>query len=623
MDLERLRKSLPWHEATPPQSPRIERWRQEIHRRLSRYAFAVALLVYALASLRTGGTGPMYRQVESLPLVGLFGLSAFATSLGLRFRFWLLVGAMTLAGLLHIHHYAFVIPNGYITLMLASVVATLLLGTARGVVVLCATAGLSSLYGHQYVTGHLTVGLATGTDPLLGSNWARTTVVFMALTATCIASIGFLLSRLEREVQAGDRLVRAVADQSEQRISALETQNELERRLRQSQKMETVGLLAGGIAHDFNNLLTVILNNAELARIQGVPAKQAFDDIILASQRAAMLTRQLLAFSRRQISERKALALNPAVEQVLTLIRPLLPTHVNLRVELDPQVGYAFIAGTDIDQIVMNLCINAAEAMPDGGEVTVATGATERPGPDGDPQKLLHIDVSDTGSGIASEDQERIFDPFFTTKQAQRNTGMGLSVVHGLVTQSGGQIEVQSSLGSGSRFRILLPWCPPPESGGLEPESEAPGGDETLLVVDDDDAGRGILSAQLRSAGYHVIEACDGLEALKKYDEYAADVALVITDVIMPNMGGRALSETLIERNAELPLLLWSAYTGHRVSEQFLAHPLRGFLSKPFGRQQLLHKVRNLLDQARDMQPRDSEPDVPWTLPAVRRTKPT
>ena len=612
--------------STAPLSPRIERFRQTIHQHLSRFVFLTAVLGHSISALTSKTYDLLTDLTMVAPVLCALGLAAFATKIHWRLRASVLIVTLVLACAMHLHHFAFLLPYGYVGLIFASLLATLLLGTKAGAAVLCICTAVVGIYAYQYSAGQLRIDSSPTLDPTFAGNWVRVMIAFAALACACIASVGFLVNRLQREVHAGDRLVRAVADQSEQRIAALEKQNVLAQQLRQSQKMDAIGLLAGGVAHDFNNLLTVIFNNAELGKLAAVDNEQAFDDIMAASERAAMLTRQLLAFSRRQISEREALDLNATLRQSLNLSRPLLPPQVNVHTFLQEQVGHAWLTRIDLDQIVMNLCVNAAEAMPDGGEITIVSGSTRAAGPDGDDTDWVYIEVVDTGDGIADHEHERIFEPFFSTKQGAHNNGLGLSVVHGLVTQAGGTIDVHSSEGSGCRFRISFPRCPAPqdETVVLRDHLARSMGHETLLVVEDDHATRGMLRAQLSVAGYRVLEAVDGLEALQRFDQYAGEVALVITDIMMPNMSGRTLCSALQERQPQLPILLCSGYSGHKVSEQFLSHPLHGFLAKPFGGQQLLTKVRRLLDRTKQQttqRPPQSGAAPSWTTHALRRSK--
>jgi PAS domain S-box-containing protein len=380
---------------------------------------------------------------------------------------------------------------------------------------------------------------------------------------------------------------------------------ELEAQLRQAQKMDGLGRLAGGVAHDFNNLLMVIAGNADVLLTSPSSSDETIelvDDIRIASERAKSLTRQLLLFSRREIFDLKVIELDQAVGDGEKMLRRLLGEDVlvrsslragDARVKIDP--GY-------LVQILVNLGVNARDAMPTGGKLTIETGVTfldetyavthgaVRPG------RYVVIEVADTGSGMSPDVRSRAFDPFFTTKAAGKGTGLGLSVVHGIVESSGGHIDVQSEAGRGSKFRIYLPAV---DEVATSPEEGAPapaGGAESVLLVEDDDQLRKLAARSLRGHGYQVIAAADGVEALEAFEHHRGDIALLITDVVMPRMSGRQLAEALRERAPRMKVLYMSGYTDDAIVRHGVSQAEVAFIEKPHMPDALLSKVRELLD---------------------------
>ena len=359
------------------------------------------------------------------------------------------------------------------------------------------------------------------------------------------------------------------------RVRAAADRRAAEERLRQAAKMEAVGQLAGGVAHDFNNLLTVIngySGQALKAARPGDPHAEALAEIHAAGRRAAALTRQLLAFGRRQVLQPREVGLNGLVADLVRMLGRLLGEDVRLVTDLSPAAGAVRVDPGQLEQVVVNLCVNARDAMPRGGTLTVATDAVARPAPDagadGPPGRYARLAVTDTGCGMTDAVRERVFEPFFTTKGVGEGSGLGLSTVLGIVEQSGGRVEVRTAPGAGSTFAVLLPRtsaAPAAEAEAPAPRPAAPRGRETVLLVEDEPAVRRLAAAVLRRAGYAVLEAGGAAEAAGAHARAAGAVALLLTDVVMPHQSGRELADRLTRADPGLRVLFMSGYPGDRV----------------------------------------------------------
>jgi two-component system, cell cycle sensor histidine kinase and response regulator CckA len=405
-----------------------------------------------------------------------------------------------------------------------------------------------------------------------------------------------------RAVAGGDEpadVLEAIAeDITERRV--------LEDQFRQAQKMEAVGRLAGGIAHDFNNLLMVISGYTEVLLDQltvGHPMHAKAEAIQQASDRATTLTRQLLAFSRKQLLQLKVIDVNSIVEDMERLLRPLIGEDIELTTSLAPAVGCTRADAGQLEQVIMNLVVNAKDAMPNGGKISIGTASVTlddsyRPentfiknGP------YVMISVSDTGDGMDRETQARIFEPFFTTKEKSKGTGLGLSTVYGIIKQSGGYVFVQSELGRGTVFTIYFPRTDEPsEATGATPVSlAAAGGNETVLLVEDEDSVRQLVRETLESRGYRVLEAANGNAALTLAASQAEPIHLLITDVVMPGLSGHELVQQLLPARPALKVLYLSGYAQETLTAPAAAEAQKAFLQKPFTLQSLIRKVREIL----------------------------
>lgn len=385
---------------------------------------------------------------------------------------------------------------------------------------------------------------------------------------------------LRNEREAAQSLEREIAHRSE-----------VEQQLIHAQKMETVDRLAGGVAHDFNNLLTIILANLEMAKLDAATNPQSavhLDEIEHAAHRASDLTRQLLTFARRQVVEPKNIDLNSAAANMGRMLRRITGESIELAMVLAPDAGCVRIDPGQFEQVLVNLVINARDAMPDGGKITIET---ERRG------ERAVLTVADTGIGMDAQTSARVFEPFFTTKRSSGGTGLGLAICYGIVRQAGGEIKVESKPGVGSRFEIVLPVTAQPiEPERIEDRRAGAGGTESILLAEDEDRVREMTANTLRSYGYQVTAAANGQEALQALESMHWKVDLVIADVVMPLTGGRALADRIASVAPDVPILYISGYTEDAAFQTHLQDSGRDFLAKPFTLSQLVCKVRQVLD---------------------------
>ena len=382
-----------------------------------------------------------------------------------------------------------------------------------------------------------------------------------------------------------------------------------EAQLRQAQKMEAIGRLAGGVAHDFNNILTAITGYSELMQ-QKMDQDNEFyrqtTEIGKAARRAADLTRQLLAFSRQQMLQPKVLDLNEVVLDLNPMLQRLIGEDIELITGHADGLGSVKADPGQVQQVILNLAVNARDAMPGGGKLTIGTEnvsieteQAEGPYEGIEPGRYVMLSLSDTGTGFDDQVRAQLFEPFFTTKEKGKGTGLGLATVYGIVAQSGGDMAVESAPGEGATFRVFLPRVEgSAESvGAVEEVQGAPiVGSETILLVEDDESVRELATEVLTINGYDVIEARNGAEALEVYEERGADVDMLVTDVVMPIMGGKELAEKLIDVTPELKVLFLSGYTATAIVEQGILDVESNFLQKPFTPVGLAGKIRSLLD---------------------------
>jgi len=405
-------------------------------------------------------------------------------------------------------------------------------------------------------------------------------------------------SSLQRIEVDGEPMILAVArDVSERR--------RLEGQLLQAQKLEAIARLASGLAHDFNNLLTVIRGCASILddALDGTPGADETEQILLAADRATELTRQLLAFARRQMRVPQDISLNALIESFERLLRRLLPASIEIVTELVAEPATVRADPGQIEQVISNLAVNARDAMERGGRLTLRTESASRQPPGGGAeQRFVCLTVGDTGVGIDPAIVDHLFEPFFTTKDKDKGTGLGLSTVHGIVAQSGGFVEVESAPGNGSRFRIWLPASEGPATA-LPPRAtrnESRGGRERILVAEDEPSVRALVCATLRREGYDVVEATDGEDALRLAGEASAPCDALVTDLVMPRCGGRELARALRARWPSLRVVFMSGYADEQELEHLPTGPDSTFLQKAFRPSELLLALRRVLDEPGD-----------------------
>jgi two-component system cell cycle sensor histidine kinase/response regulator CckA len=397
--------------------------------------------------------------------------------------------------------------------------------------------------------------------------------------------------------QGVDLVIRDVSEQ----VRAEKREKELEEQLRAARKLEAIGQLAGGVAHDFNNLLTVVFGNVQLLRLSELDTDQleSVSSIEAAAERAATITRQLLAIGRRQPSRPLSLSLNESLRGLAGLLRRMVPEHVTISTELREPLPNVVADPGQLDQVVLNLVANARDAMPDGGQLWIETWTTVLQHPEQlpplAPGSYATLRVRDTGRGMNEATQERVFEPFFTTKSPTLGTGLGLATVYGIVKQHGGHIVVESSPGAGSSFSVYFPASSEPLSGHERVAPPAPKRrDARLLLVDDDAAVRGVVGTILLQAGHRVTVVQSAKEALLAASTSAEAFELLVTDVVMPGMSGVELSRELRRRAPGLKVLLFSGYPG-RDADALSGEPGVEYLAKPVAPRELLERIDQLL----------------------------
>ncbi|WP_375768212.1 response regulator [Archangium gephyra] len=417
---------------------------------------------------------------------------------------------------------------------------------------------------------------------------------------------------LERRVEARTAALTQANEELRheigERIRAEEALRTSEAQLRQAAKVEALGKLSGGIAHDFNNLLSVILSYT-WGLLEELPAshpmREDLEEVRRAGQRAADLTRQLLAFSRRHVMELQSIHLNELVSSTASLLHRLIGEDIELKLDLEPRLGRVRVDPGQLVQVVMNLAVNARDAMPSGGTLCIRTanveleGASEAPVPGLAPGRYVLLRVTDTGVGMDEATQARLFEPFFTTKAPGAGTGLGLPTVLGIVQQRGGAIGVRSRLGQGTTFDVYLPrdeGSAPPATAESAGRMRPDHGDEVVLLVEDDEQVRQLVRRILQHNGYEVLEAATPEAAQVLFEQYGGSIDLLLADVVMPRMSGRQLAEQLLRSHRDLKVLYMSGYTEDVALQHGVVESSVSFLSKPITPRALLRKLREVLD---------------------------
>jgi signal transduction histidine kinase len=423
--------------------------------------------------------------------------------------------------------------------------------------------------------------------------------------------------RVHRNGMVFPALIDATAVKDEQgqviyyavNVQDLTERRRAEEQIRQAQKMEAVGRLAGGVAHDFNNMMMIIMGFSDflLTTLERSDPRWAdADEIRKAAERAMHLTRQLLGFGRQQLVARHVLSLNDVVSGMERMLRPLLGEDIRLITRLSVGLGGVEADYGQMEQVVMNLALNARDAMRGGGGLTIETLDVDLPegyayrhvGIDIPPGPYVMLIVSDTGHGMAPEVKARLFEPFFTTKPTTQNTGLGLATVYGIVVQSAGYIWVDSEPEKGTTFKICFPRVEPEDALVQQsiPLAGPTRGSETILLVEDEEAVRSVAARVLLNQGYTILQACNGAEALTVLERLGGSVDLILTDVVMPDMGGLELTARLRDRWPELKVVYMSGYAEGDKLQPGIQDSARSFLQKPFSAESLMLKVREVLD---------------------------
>lgn len=401
-------------------------------------------------------------------------------------------------------------------------------------------------------------------------------------------------------ITQGETLVSAA-------IVDITARKKMEEQLRVSQRMEAIGRLAGGVAHDFNNLLTVILGSCDTLAGElppDHPALRKIETVRKAGASAADLTRQLLAFGRKQILQPQLIELKAIVNGMVSMLRRLIGENIKLEVSVDPVVGYIHADPGQLEQILLNLAANARDAMPNGGRLLIEVTNAEvdenykEQHPPAIPGPYVMMTVSDTGCGMDPETQARIFDPFFTTKELGKGTGLGLATVYGIIKQSDGYIWVYSEIGKGTVFKIYLPRVerPAPRTALPDPDRAPQRGTETILLAEDSESIREMAREYLESLGYTVIEACSGTEALQRSNDFEGTIHLLLTDVVMPGLNGRELADQIVSKRPYIKTLFTSGYTDDAIVRPGVREPGIIFVQKPYRPKALARKIREVLD---------------------------
>lgn len=482
-------------------------------------------------------------------------------------------------------------PSPFVIAATASVLGVLLVGRHAGLIALSIYLLVATLAA--VAVGAKFVELSPLAPPDSLNAWVSIVVVFALCSGVSVWCVGYLMERLQVSLEQREGLIRQLRVETSARVAQLERRNQLEEQLRQAQKMDALGTLAGGIAHDFNNRLLVIVSGARAAREANTEELQEIlDEIEEAGQRGASLTQQLLTFGRQRVSQKELVDLNDAVRDSLQMIRRLIPEDMSLEFLPSADVASVELSRVDLEQVLINLCVNARDAMPEGGTISVKTEFRA----EGEEEAQAVLSVRDGGQGMNEELKGRVFEPFFTTKAPGEGTGLGLAIVHSIMQSHSGSVELESSPGLGTVVRLCFPHVVRRSmSFSRIPVLENKAGCETILVVDDDGPVRHAMSRILRMAGYEVLTAEDGARGFEIYQARIGEIALVLTDAVMPQMGGQEMCKKILQLDPTQPCLICSGYDRGTLEEAFFEPKSRAFMSKPFDNEVLVKMVKRLV----------------------------
>ena len=556
-------------------------WRGALALRVIRALLAIFVLSTFVMFLSVArGEGRWHLVVATLVAAAVLAVPAFTGRPRGSLRAWIIIGPSLLTALMG-YVYVGVLSGPGVCLMVTLMLAGLLLGRRAMIALTTASAVVLAGVAWGIVSGQLPAPNLKDVDMTAGRTWARS----LGVTFMAVSLFGGLIVAV---VTRMERSLRVARQETLRREQAERARAEAELQAIESKQLEMVGRLAAGVAHDFNNNLTAIMGSAELLKLE-LPdlhsARELTDSILLASQRLAELTRQLLAYSRKARMLQSPTDLHAVVEQAVTLARRSMDPNITIVTELNAR--HVTVAGDAalLQSAVLNLLINARDAMPNGGKLTVATASVEltRAGVAGLPAGLcVVLEVIDTGRGIPKEQVPNIFEPFFTTKPVGKGTGLGLAAVAGTVKAHGGSIEVNSDLEAGTAFRVYLP-CIDPESVALAPLSMAVvHGEGQVLLVEDDAMVSMTAVATLQSFGYLVTHAADGKSALEQVSAHPGRFQLVLLDLRMPGLSGEATFDKLRDLEPGLPVLIWSGYGAEQDVSSMLKRGAVGFVQKPY-----------------------------------------
>jgi len=582
----------------PADQTLVERWRLQVLDRVFLHMFLLIgfiWLVLVAESLITGQSRP----IGPLGLAtALQALAAFVKSWSTRWRAGAFVAAACVGLGTSLPALGLRMPNPFVVAGTTLVIVALCVGRRFALAALAVIAGVILVAGVWVAFGARgPTSLAPG--PANFAVWLHVIVVFVVTSYLVIHAVDFLVRKTADAMAHNGLLFDGLKAESKARIQALEEKQALEENARRSHELQLLGLLAANVAHDFNNLLVVILGNADLLKESVSEADRAdLLQIESAGQRAADLCRRLLTLGRESVVEYQPLELGSVVEGELSLLRTMATAKVNLTFECARPV-WMLGARSEVRQILLNLCANARDAMPNGGSIAIVIDQVERLRPGASASSPhVRLTVRDQGIGMNAETRERLFEPFFTTKSRSGGTGLGMPIVKAAVEQQGGCLELESEPGRGTTFSLYFPVVDP---GATAPqrrhEEERLEGTETVLLVDDDEGVRRVLERYLTRHGYQVLVAKNGQEGLRMFGAHRSTIGLVVSDAIMPHLGGAAMCEEIMRHAPELPFLFCSGFAAATLSLGDRGPQHRRILAKPFNERTFLQHVRSLLDE--------------------------